>query len=74
MTTRPKLADAMRQAVQLEPAPTAGFHAATRVGKKKVTVTLEPATHKKLKALAVEREVTIEALLNKAVETLLAEG
>ena len=32
----------------------AGFYAATRAGKKKVTATLDPAAHKQLKGLAVE--------------------
>jgi len=48
------------------------FHAATRVGKKKVTGNLPPSTHKLLKALAVERETTTEALLAEAILDLLA--
>ena len=50
--------------------PTAGFYAATRAGKKKVTATLDPAVHKRLKSLAVEREATTEALLAEAIEDL----
>jgi hypothetical protein len=48
------------------------FHAATRAGKKKVTGNLPPSTHKLLKALAVERETTTEALLAEAILDLLA--
>lgn len=50
--------------------PAAGFYAATRAGKKKVTATLDPAVHKRLKSLAVEREATTEALLAEAIEDL----
>jgi len=48
----------------------AGFYAATRAGKKKVTATLDPGAHKQLKGLAVEREVTTEALLTEAINDL----
>lgn len=47
-----------------------GFYAATRAGKKKVTATLDPAVHKQLKSLAVERETTTEALLAEAIADL----
>src|ERR1700677_3325363 len=47
------------------------FHAAKREGKKKVTGNLPPSTHKLLKALAVERETTTEALLAEAILDLL---
>jgi len=46
--------------------------AATRAGKKKVTAPLDPAEHKRLKALAVERETTTEALLTEAIRDLFA--
>lgn len=49
-----------------------GFYAATRIGKKKVTATLDPAAHKQLKGLAVEREGTTEALLTEAINDLFA--
>jgi antitoxin-like ribbon-helix-helix protein len=49
-----------------------GFYAATRVGKKKVTATLLPAEHKRLRQLALERDVTTEALLNEAISDLFA--
>ena len=61
------------RAIRPEPAerPT-GFHAAIRVGKKKVTATLDPRAHKQLKSLANERETTVEALLNEAIADLFA--
>jgi hypothetical protein len=84
MSKRPSLADTMRQAAQTEPLfhtpahqrtsiPNAvgKFHAATRVGKKKVTANLTPPTHKLLKTLAVQRETTTEALLSEAISDLL---
>lgn len=49
----------------------AGFYAATRAGKKKVTAALDPTTHKQLKGLAVDKEVTTEALLAEAISDLL---
>jgi hypothetical protein len=49
----------------------AGFYAATRAGKKKVTAALDPTTHKQLKSLAVDKEVTTEALLAEAILDLL---
>lgn len=58
-------------AASAEPVPRpAGFYAATRAGKKKVTATLDPAAHKQLKGLAVEREGTTEALLMEAINDL----
>jgi len=56
-----------------KPEPTnrpAGFYAATRAGKKKVTAALNPAAHKQLKGLAVERDATTEALLSEAINDL----
>jgi hypothetical protein len=52
--------------------PAAGFYAATRAGKKKVTAALDPAMHKQLKGLAVERDTTTEALLTEAIADLFA--
>jgi hypothetical protein len=49
-----------------------GFYAATRVGKKKVTATLAPTDHKRLRQLALERDATTEALLNEAISDLFA--
>jgi hypothetical protein len=84
MSKRPSLAETMRQAVhsdltasaapnhQVNKLPDARrFHAATRVGKKKVTANLAPPTHKLLKTLAVQRETTTEALLSEAIGDLL---
>ncbi len=83
---RPSLAESMRQAVRPEPgaspppvapiaappsARPAGFYAATRAGKKKVTAALDPAMHKQLKSLAVEHDTTTEALLGEAIADLL---
>ena len=48
----------------------AGFYAATRVGKKKVTAALNPTMHKQLKGLAVEHDVTTEALIIEAINDL----
>jgi hypothetical protein len=86
MSKRPSLAETMRQAAQSEPPvhtpaqrqtnkpPRASrdFHAATRIGKKKVTANLTPPTHKLLKTLAVQRETTTEALLSEAIGDLLS--
>jgi hypothetical protein len=62
--------------LQLSPPPLAprehGFYAATRVGKKKVTATLAPADHKRLRQLALERDATTEALLAEAISDLFA--
>lgn len=49
----------------------AGFYAATRAGKKKVTAALSPGMHKALKSLAVERETTTEGLIAEALADLL---
>src|ERR1700678_4432094 len=47
-----------------------GFYAATRAGKKKVTASVDPATHKRLKCLALELDSTAEALLLEAITDL----
>jgi hypothetical protein len=85
MSKRPSLAETMRQAATApEPPPPAqvklpvpagretGFYAATRVGKKKVTATLAPADHKRLRQLALERDATTESLLTEAIGDLFA--
>jgi hypothetical protein len=64
-----------RERAALKPAPEirpAGFYAATRAGKKKVTAAVDPAVHKRLKSLAVERDTTTEALLAEAIADLFA--
>lgn len=65
---KPAATPAPRAAPAARPA---GFYAATRAGKKKVTVALDPAAHKRLKSLAVELEQTTEALLQEAIADLL---
>lgn len=50
----------------------AGYYAATRQGKKKVTAALEPADHKRLRQLGLERDATNEALLIEAISDLFA--
>jgi hypothetical protein len=52
--------------------PAAGFYAATRAGKKKVTASIDPSKHKQLKSLALERDTTTEALLEEAINDLFA--
>ncbi len=47
-------------------------YAATRLGKKKFTASLEPGEHKQLKQLALDRDTTAEALLVEAVHDLFA--
>jgi hypothetical protein len=49
-----------------------GYYAATRIGKKKITATLAPADHKRLRQLALERDATTEALLTEAISDLFA--
>lgn len=88
MSKRPSLAETMRNAAtvpdptpqpmsaQISPPPVTsretGFYAATRAGKKKVTATLAPADHKRLRRLALERDATTEALLTEAISDLFA--
>ena len=52
------------------PAPASGFYAATRAGKKKVTASLDPAAHKQLRQLGLDRDMTTEALLIEAINDL----
>jgi hypothetical protein len=61
-----------RTIVESPAARPAGSYAATRIGKKKVTATLNPAAHKRLKGLAVEKDTTTEALLTEAINDLFA--
>jgi hypothetical protein len=65
---KPAAASQTKQETAARPA---GFYAATRAGKKKVTAALDPTTHKRLKSLAVEKEMTTEALLAEAISDLL---
>jgi hypothetical protein len=59
-----------RKALRAEQQAGARFHAATRVGKKKVTGNISPSKKKLLKALAVQRDTTTEALLEEAIDDL----
>ena len=48
------------------------YFAATRAGMKRLTTIVTPEFHKRLKIVAVEREVTIEKLILVAIEEYLA--
>jgi len=84
MAKRPSLAESMKAVERAPRVPAAApqtamaaneprpFHAATRVGLKKITTGLEPAKHKQLKRLAIDREKSVEHLLREAVDDLLA--
>ncbi len=50
----------------------AGFFAATRAGKKKVTATISPEMRRDLKSLAAAKDTTTEALLLEAITDLLS--
>jgi hypothetical protein len=52
------------------PTPVSGFYAATRVGKKKVTASLNPDAHKQLRQLGLDRDMTNEDLLTEAINDL----
>jgi len=54
------------------PSRETGYYAATRQGKKKVTAALEPADHKRLRQLGLERDATNEVLLTEAISDLFA--
>ena len=58
------------QASDKRPAKPSGFYAATRAGKKKVTASLDPAAHKQLRQLGLDRDMTTEALLIEAINDL----
>ncbi|HEX4077920.1 MAG TPA: ribbon-helix-helix domain-containing protein [Rhizomicrobium sp.] len=51
-----------------EPIPS--YRAATRAGKKKVTLPLDPEAHRLLRQLALDSDSTVEALLQEAVRDL----
>jgi hypothetical protein len=72
---RPSLAERMQSVARPDPAPLGpnrehGFHAATREGKKKVTILLEPAAHKQFRQLALDLDRSGEALLLEAIGLL----
>lgn len=71
-TAAPPAAPAAPAASKAAPADArpAGFYAATRAGKKKVTAALDPAMHRDLKMLAAEKGATAEALILEALTDL----
>ncbi len=85
MAKRPSLAESMK-AVQPPPAarvieapaPAAprsegkGYFAATRVGKKRVTLAITPDEHKRLKRLSADTDRTIEQLMKEALDDLFS--
>jgi hypothetical protein len=56
-----------RPEVHVDPERKAGFYAATRDGKKKLTAPLWPADHKRFKFLSLEIDKTAEELLVEAI-------
>jgi antitoxin-like ribbon-helix-helix protein len=86
MTKRPSLARSLAESVEhaARPAaptpapkgegtqtePTPSYRAATRAGKKKVTLPLDPEAHRLLRQLALDRDSTVESLLQEAVRDL----
>ena len=90
MTKRPSLAKSLAESVEqaarpttatparkggvapTEPAPS--YKAATRTGKKKVTVPLDPEAHRLLRQIALDHDTTVEALLQEAVRDLFTKN
>jgi Ribbon-helix-helix protein, copG family len=82
MTRRPSLAESMKSVQNAAPAPLraaperAGegkpYFAATREGLKRITVSVDPDEHKKLKRLAVDADRSIEDLMREALADLFA--
>lgn len=56
-----------RPEIRPEPERRAGFHAATREGKKKLTATVSPADHKRFKYLGLEIDKGGERMLLEAL-------
>lgn len=87
MAKRPSLAESMK-AVQPTPAARViealapatqtaktegrGYFAATRAGKKRVTLAITPDEHKRLKRLSADTDRTIEQLMKEALDDLFA--
>jgi hypothetical protein len=65
---RPSLASSMKALKSDAP-----YHAATRDGMKRLLIPVEPALHKRLKRLAVDQEMTLEAMMRAAAEAYLSE-
>lgn len=49
-----------------------GYFAATRAGKKRVTLAITPDEHKRLKRLSADADRTIEQLMKEGLDDLLA--
>lgn len=70
-TPPPKRQTARPQPVASKESPRpAGFYAATRAGKKKVTASLTPDAHRQLRQLGLDRDMTTERLLIEAINDL----
>lgn len=75
---RPSLAASMKAAAKPEPVPVPAqaerpaYYAATREGKKRLTVVVEPEQHRRVKLLAVNSDRTVEDLMREALADLLA--
>jgi hypothetical protein len=69
MAKRPSLAESMRA---VTPTPVAGeakpYFAATREGKKRITVLVSKEEHKRLKRLAVDLERPLEDIVREAID------
>ena len=66
----PSPTDRQSESSEKRPARASGYYAATRAGKKKVTASLDPAAHKQLRQLGLDRDMTTEALLIEAINDL----
>lgn len=49
-----------------------GYYAATRAGKKRLTVVVEPDDHRRVKRLSADSDRSIEDLMREALNDLLA--
>lgn len=70
-----RVIEAPAPAATTAPAPRAeakGYFAATRVGKKRVTLAITPDEHKRLKRLSADTDRTIEQLMKEALDDLFA--
>jgi hypothetical protein len=73
MTTRTSLTDPSPNGAHEEPVSAERrFFAATRHGKKPVTVFLSTEEHRRLKRLAIDADATLQELMSEAVRDLLA--
>ena len=68
--TSPSATPHQSESSEKRSARASGYYAATRAGKKKVTASLDPASHKQLRQLGLDRDMTTEALLIEAINDL----